>query len=86
MASESKTAPQPAPRGPAPLTASVRQRLQKTYERGDQCVKKGDHDYATHLFTQCVAEDPANVIYLQAFLGNLQKKYGNNKKVRGWPG
>ncbi len=80
MASEPKTAPQPAPRGPAPLTASVRHRLQKLYEHAQRCVEKADHDYATQLFTQCVSEDPANTIYLQAFLGNLQKKYGNNKK------
>jgi tetratricopeptide (TPR) repeat protein len=50
------------------------------YEHGQRCVEKGDHDYANQLFTQCVSEDPANVTYLQAFLANLQKKYGNNKK------
>jgi tetratricopeptide (TPR) repeat protein len=80
MASEPKTVPQPAPRGPAPLTASVRQRLQKTYEHAQRCVEKGDYDYANTLFAQCVSEDPASIVYLQAFLGNLHKKYGNNKK------
>jgi tetratricopeptide (TPR) repeat protein len=80
MASEPKTVPQPAPRGPAPLTANVRHRLQKVYEHAQRCVEKGDHDYANQLYTQCVSEDPANLVYLQGFMGNLQKKYANNKK------
>jgi predicted Zn-dependent protease len=80
MASEPKTAPQPTPRGPAPLTASVRHRLQKTFERAQQCTEKADYDYANTLLSQCVSEDPASIVYLQAFLGNLHKKYGNNKK------
>jgi len=32
------------------------------------------------LYSQCLVEDPANLIYLQHFLGNLAQKYGNNKK------
>ncbi|RIK74345.1 MAG: hypothetical protein DCC67_16690 [Planctomycetota bacterium] len=80
MATESRIAPQPAPRGPAPLPAAVRARLQKVFEHAQRCVEKGDHDYANQLFTQCVSEDPANIVYLQAFLGNLQRKYGNNKR------
>ncbi|MCC6492688.1 MAG: hypothetical protein IT424_06680 [Pirellulales bacterium] len=80
MAIESKTATQPAPRGPAPLPATVRARLQKVYEHARRCVDKGDHDYAHQLYAQCVSEDPANIVYLQAFLANLQKKYGNNKR------
>jgi tetratricopeptide (TPR) repeat protein len=80
MASDPKTVSQPAPRGPAPLTANVRHRLQKTFEHAQRCVEKGDFDYANTLYTQCVSEDPASIIYLQAFLTNLHKKYGNNKK------
>ena len=41
---------------------------------------KGDYDYATEMYTQCVTGDPANVIYTRNFLGNLAKKYNNNKK------
>jgi len=67
-------------RGPAPLTTAVRQRLQKLFEHAQRCVDKKDHDYANQLFSQCVAEDPANLIYLQSFLANLQSKYGDNKK------
>lgn len=78
MESDSPTTGQP--RGPGPLTTAVRQRLQKLFEHAQRCVEKNDHDYATQLFTQCVVEDPANLIYLQSFLANLQKKFGDNKK------
>ncbi len=67
-------------RGPAPLTTAVRQRLQKLFEHAQRCLEKDDHDYANQLFTQCVVEDPDNLIYLQFFLTNLQKKYSDNKK------
>jgi tetratricopeptide (TPR) repeat protein len=80
MSSEPKTAPSSAPRGPAPLAPAVRQRLQKTFEHAKRCVEKNDYDYGHQLFAQCVAEDPSNVIYQQAMLTNLHKKYGNNKK------
>jgi tetratricopeptide (TPR) repeat protein len=80
MATESHTAPQSAPRGPAPLAPAVRQRLQKTFEHAKRCVEKNDFDYAHQLFTQCVSEDPASIVYQQAMLANLHKKYGNNKK------
>jgi tetratricopeptide (TPR) repeat protein len=62
------------------LTTVARQRLQKVFEHAQRCVDKGDHDYANKLFTECVVEDPANLVYLQSFLANLQKKYGDNKK------
>ena len=48
----------------------------RTAERAE----KADYDYAHDLFTQCLVEDPANLIYLQHFLGNLAQKYGNDKK------
>lgn len=63
-----------------PVTAAVRHRLQKLYEHAQRCLDKGDHDYANQLLAQCVSEDPANLIYLQSFLANLQKKYNDNKK------
>lgn len=68
------------PQGLAPLTTATRQRLQKVFEHAQRCVDKKDHDYANQLFTQCVVEDPSNIIYLQAFLDNLRDKYGDNKK------
>jgi tetratricopeptide (TPR) repeat protein len=63
-----------------PVTAAVRQRLQAVFEHAQRCAEKADYDYAHDLFTQCLVEDPANLIYLQHFLGNLAQKYGNNKK------
>jgi tetratricopeptide (TPR) repeat protein len=64
----------------APVPAAVRHRLQAVFEHGQRCAEKGDHDYAHDLFTQCLVEDPANLIYLQHMLGNLAQKYGNSKK------
>jgi tetratricopeptide (TPR) repeat protein len=63
-----------------PITAAVRQRLQAVFEHGQRSAEKADYDYAHNLYTQCLVEDPANLIYLQHFLGNLAQKYGNNKK------
>jgi tetratricopeptide (TPR) repeat protein len=63
-----------------PVTAAVRQRLQAVFEHAQRCTEKADYDYAHDLFSQCLVEDPANLIYLQHFLGNLAQKYGNNKK------
>ena len=63
-----------------PISAAVRQRLQAVFEHGQRSNEKNDYDYAHDLFSQCLIEDPANLIYLQSFLGNLAQKYGNNKK------
>lgn len=63
-----------------PVSPAVRQRLQAVFEHGQRSAEKADYDYAHDLFTQCLVEDPANLIYLQHFLGNLSQKYGNNKK------
>jgi tetratricopeptide (TPR) repeat protein len=63
-----------------PVSAAVRQRLQSVFEHGKRSAEKSDYEYAHDLFSQCLVEDPANLIYLQSFLGNLAQKYGNNKK------
>ena len=70
------------PKSPAlaPLTTTARQRLQKVFEHAQRCLDKNDHDYANKLLTQCVVEDPGNLIYLQTFLGNLESKFGDNRK------
>jgi len=64
------------------LPPAKRARLQKLFEHGNKQVTQGQHDYATDLFTQCVLEDPLNLEYVQAYVGNLQKKYGNNRTGR----
>jgi len=64
----------------APVSPAVRHRLQAVFVHGQGCTEKGDHDYAHDLFTQCLVEDPGNLIYLQHVLANLAQKYGNSKK------
>lgn len=39
-----------------------------------------DFDYAHTLLVECVSQDPSNHVYVDAFLGNLQRKYKNNKR------
>jgi tetratricopeptide (TPR) repeat protein len=63
-----------------PVTPAVRQRLQAVFEHAQRSGEKADYEYAHDLLTQCLTEDPANLIFLQHFLGNLAQKYGNNKK------
>lgn len=64
----------------APLSAVARQRLQKLFEHATRNSEKKDFDYAHDLFAQCVVGDPASIVYLQALLDNLKRKYDNNKK------
>jgi tetratricopeptide (TPR) repeat protein len=63
-----------------PLSTAVRQRLQQVFDHAQRSAEKGEYDYAHDLLTQCIAEDPGNLIYLQRFLANLAHKYGNNKR------
>ena len=53
--------------------------LQQCFEQGSKVSASGNYDYATQMFTQCVTGDPANLLYTQNFISNLQKKYNNNK-------
>jgi tetratricopeptide (TPR) repeat protein len=62
------------------VSAAVRQRLQAVFEHAQRSAEKADYNYAHDLYSQCMADDPANLIYLQHFLGNLAQKHGNNKK------
>ncbi|MEX0612139.1 MAG: tetratricopeptide repeat protein [Pirellulales bacterium] len=62
------------------VSTAVRQRLQAVFEHALRSAEKADYDYAHDLLAQCLVDDPANLIYLQHFLGNLAQKYGNSKK------
>ena len=64
----------------AHLSPTVRARLQKCYEFGNQKMQAGEYDYANEMFSQCYLGNPGNLIYLQSFVANLRLKYGNNKK------
>jgi len=70
-------------KGRMPLSPAVRQRLQACFQHGSKSAATGQFDYATEMFLQCVKGDPGNLIYAQNFLGNLQKKYNNNKTGAG---
>jgi tetratricopeptide (TPR) repeat protein len=70
----------PSPSSAKPVTAAVRQRLQQLFEHGKKSFEKGDGQYAHDMFSQCVAEDPSNLIYLQHLRANLAKKHGDLKK------
>ena len=39
-----------------------------------------DVDYATDMLTQCVTGDLSDSQHIMAFLGNLHRKYNNNRK------
>ncbi|MGO8691237.1 MAG: tetratricopeptide repeat protein [Thermoguttaceae bacterium] len=63
-----------------PPSAAAKKRLQKCFETANQKMAQENFDYATELFRQCVWGDPGNRAFVQNFLGNLQKKYANNRK------
>jgi tetratricopeptide (TPR) repeat protein len=66
--------------GKQPIPAAKRKILQQQFEHASRSSSKGDWDYANDMFTRCVIGDPGNRLYAQSFLGNLQKKYNNDKK------
>ena len=73
------------------ISPALRRRLQKCFEHGTQQFKqlKCDHDYANTMFTECVVHDPGNLVYVEAYLDNLQRKYKDNKKgaaIKGFGG
>ncbi|MBX3414111.1 MAG: tetratricopeptide repeat protein [Pirellulales bacterium] len=63
-----------------PMNPAVRRRLQLQFEQGSKVAAQGNFDYATDMFLACVKGDPGNSIYVQNYLGNLRRKYNNNKK------
>lgn len=65
--------------GRQPIPPAKRRMLQQCFEHGSKTSASGNYDYATQMFTQCVVGDPANLLYTQNFISNLQKKYNNNK-------
>ena len=81
MASQASSGAPEQPKQPRePISPAARKRLQKCFEHANKQISQENYDYATELLSQCVLGDPGNFHYLQTFVGNLQKKYGNNKK------
>lgn len=63
-----------------PLSPAVRKRLQQCFAHASKQAAGNNFDYATSLFSDCVLTDKNNTLYWQSFMGNLRKKYDNNKK------
>ncbi|NLE37087.1 MAG: tetratricopeptide repeat protein [Pirellulaceae bacterium] len=63
-----------------PLSTAVRKRLQQCFAHASKQAAGNNFDYATDLLSGCVLTDKNNTLYWQSFLGNLRKKYDNNKK------
>lgn len=68
-----------------PLSPAKQNRLKKIFEvasqKAETAEKPSDFDYATELFTQCMAGDPGNPTYVLGYLDNLQKKFGTPKNL-----
>lgn len=62
------------------VSPALRRRLQVCFEHGSQLAKEKDYDYAHEILSECVTKDPSNLVYVEAMLSNLQKKFDNNKK------
>jgi tetratricopeptide (TPR) repeat protein len=71
--------PLPLPR----LTAEQRLAAAKQFERANQVIAHGDHDYAVQLLFNCCRIDPGNPTYRQLLRHNQKLKYKNNG--RGQP-
>lgn len=78
--------PAPSSGGLKPVPPAVRQRLQQLFEHGKKSFDKGDVDYAHDMFSQCVAEDPGNLIYLQHLRANLARGQAAGKKASRFGG
>ena len=64
------------------ISPVLRRRLQQCYEHGCKLMTDGayDYDYVHAMFLECVIKDPGNLVYVEVFLENLQRKFGDNKK------
>ncbi len=62
------------------ITPAARNRLQQLFENGNKQMSLGGFDYACDMFFECVLGDPGNIIYLQSYVANLRRKFGEKKK------
>lgn len=79
---ESQTPAQSEVPGEPVITPALRRQLQQCYEHACRLLgqDKPDREYAHTLLMQCVVADPGNLVYVEAFLKNLQDKYNNNRR------
>ncbi|MBN1587995.1 MAG: tetratricopeptide repeat protein [Pirellulales bacterium] len=66
--------------GRQPLSQAQRKRFQKCFVHASKQASASNFDYATELFSQCALGDKDNSAYWQSLLGNLRRKYNDNKK------
>ena len=83
MASDERP-PENGKPGREPLSPAKRKRLEKVFEVASKkaagSTTAHDFDYVSELISQCVLGDPGNAAYVKAYVENLQKKYGDNRK------
>jgi tetratricopeptide (TPR) repeat protein len=60
------------------VTAEQRRIAAGQFERANQVISKGDHDYGIQLLLTCCKIDPANLIYRQTLRQTEKAKYQNN--------
>ena len=78
--------------GPPPHLVSppLRHKLQRCYDQGRKLVREADgkpydYQYAHTMFLECVVNEPGNLLFVDAFLANLQCKYEHNLRgARFW--
>ncbi len=71
MADEAVTLPK--------LTPEQRRAAAGQYERANQVIQSGDHDYGLQLLLTCCKIDPANLIYRKALRQAQRAKYKDNE-------
>jgi tetratricopeptide (TPR) repeat protein len=69
------------------MPPAMRRKLQQCYQHGCKLMEKDvyDYDYAHTMFAECIIRDPGNLVYVESFLTNLDRKYGGNKKGSRFP-
>ena len=78
--------------GPPPhlVPPPLRHKLQRCYDHGMKLVREADgkpydYEYAHTMFLECVVSEPGNLLFVDAFLDNLQSKYEHNLRgARFW--
>jgi len=64
------------------VSPALRKRLQQLFDHAKQMTSKQkyDFDYAHSLLGECCKRDPANLVYVEAMLDNLDRKFKGKKK------
>ena len=64
------------------VSPALRKRLQQLFDHATQMMakQKYDYDYAHSLLGECCKRDPANLVYVEKMLENLDRKFKGKKK------